>query len=301
MSNFLIEAAVTNNKGKIRQNNEDNFYLNGEVLSLERMDDGGTFEHCSSHDGQVYSVCDGMGGEDSGELASYTAVSMLADAVKSGANFFERAKMTALVRKISDTIWKVAKGKDQQSGTTMVMCAIRGGNAVVAHVGDSRAYLFREKKLRRLTKDHSEVQRMVSLGIINEEDARNHPKRNIINQYLGMPSDEVRVEPTFSQAIPLQAGDSLLLCSDGVTDMITDEQIAEAFLSSANMRDASRKIVDQALENGGRDNITALCLQVKKVPPYKRGSKLSRLLLALCGVSAFVSLYLWIELLLRLG
>ena len=143
-------------------------------------------------------------------------------------------------------------------GTTAVCALVRGGEATLCHAGDSRAYLCRGGKLTQLTHDHSYVQELVDCGTITEEEAEHHPQKNIITRALGV---DYRLEPEVT-SVQLQAKDLLLLCSDGLTNMVPVEQM-EQLLAQGPFYDLPDRLVDAANENGGSDNITALLLAVE--------------------------------------
>ena len=143
-------------------------------------------------------------------------------------------------------------------GTTAVCALVRGGKAYLSHAGDSRAYLYRDGKLAQLTHDHSYVQELVDCGTITQEQAEHHPQKNIITRALGV---DYRLEPEVT-SVQLQAKDLLLLCSDGLTNMVPVEQM-EQLLAQGPFYDLPDRLVDAANENGGSDNITALLLAVE--------------------------------------
>ena len=143
-------------------------------------------------------------------------------------------------------------------GTTAVCALVRGGEATLCHAGDSRAYLYRDGKLAQLTHDHSYVQELVDCGTITQEQAEHHPQKNIITRALGV---DYRLEPEFTTA-PLQKGDILLLCSDGLTNAVPTEQL-EQLLRSGSFYDLPDVLIRTANENGGPDNITALLVGVE--------------------------------------
>ena len=143
-------------------------------------------------------------------------------------------------------------------GTTAVCALVRGGKVFLCHAGDSRAYLYRDGRLAQLTHDHSYVQELVDCGTITEEEAEHHPQKNIITRALGV---DYRLEPEVT-SVQLQAKDLLLLCSDGLTNMVPVEQM-EQLLAQGPFYDLPDRLVDAANENGGSDNITALLLAVE--------------------------------------
>ena len=139
--------------------------------------------------------------------------------------------------------------------TTLVMAVVENGMAVLANVGDSRGYLFREGNLKPVTRDHSVVQELVELGQLTSEEAAVHPHRHIITRAVGL--DELTEASLYE--IPVQAGDRFLLCSDGLTDMLEASQI-EAYMTMENEKDMVHALLDGANESGGVDNITAAVL-----------------------------------------
>lgn len=258
---LLIHGVVANNKGRVRKNNEDNFYLNGVYMKREKMDEGAFLTSSSQDVVQLYAVCDGMGGTDCGEDASYAAVQGLSVRKAEHAEMMDAQMLTASLRTISDEIYAKAKRKGQKSGTTIVMMLIKGQKAVFANVGDSRIYRFRNKKLSQISVDHSKVQRMISMGLLTPEQAKKDPSRHVITQYLGMSSD-IKVSPYIVRENELCHDDTYLLCSDGLTDMVEDMQIEEILNKHAGLQDAADALVKMALANGGRDNVTVMLLRV---------------------------------------
>ena len=143
-------------------------------------------------------------------------------------------------------------------GTTAVCALVRSGKAYLCHAGDSRAYLFRDGSLAQLTHDHSYVQELVDCGTITVEEAEHHPQKNIITRALGV---DYRLDPEFT-SVAVHPGDILLLCSDGLTNMISDEEIA-LVLREVPFFEAPSILVDRALQAGGQDNITVLLMGVE--------------------------------------
>lgn len=253
-----ISAAVCSHKGNVRNNNEDNFFLNGLYMELRAMDAGGLWTLDSEDDCLLFAVCDGMGGQESGELASTAAVSGLAEALaelRRGADV--RHTIDEAVARINQAVLAIDDGK---SGSTAVLLCARKGVATVANLGDSRAYLLRDGKLRRLTQDHTEVQRLINLGVVSPQEAETHYRRHALTRYLGLQMDGFALTPQYAKDIPLKQGDVFLLCSDGLTEMLGDEAIAT--LLAQEPADSCRALVQAALEAGGRDNVTVLALRV---------------------------------------
>ena len=209
-------------------------------------------------------VCDGMGGARGGREASVSACDVIehsfheqyAQCLPGDEEKFLKRALTGANR----FVFQKASREEELAGmgTTAVCALVRGSNAFICHAGDSRAYLVRDGKLTQLTHDHSYVQELVDCGTITEEEAEHHPQKNIITKALGV---DYRLEPEVT-SVQLQAKDLLLLCSDGLTNMVPVEQM-EQLLAQGPFYDLPDRLVDAANENGGSDNITALLLAVE--------------------------------------
>ena len=187
-------------------------------------------------------VCDGMGGARGGREASVSACDVIEH------SFHEQYA-------------QCLPGEEEElagMGTTAVCALVRGGNAFICHAGDSRAYLVRDGRLTQLTHDHSYVQELVDCGTITAEEAEHHPQKNIITRALGV---DYRLDPEFT-SVPVQKGDMLLLCTDGLTNVLPKEKIEEIF-TKGGFYDIPDRLVDAANAGGGPDNITALLLGVE--------------------------------------
>ena len=263
MAEWYLEAAARNHKGNLRTNNEDNFYLNGKWMSLEAMAHGGRMMAESAANFQMYAVCDGMGGEAAGEQASFEAAQSLAALQTSHLEGISNLELLAALALLTDRIHRLNKGSDEHTGTTLTAILWQGGLLRVLNIGDSRVYRLRTGIMTQLTTDHSEVQRMVNLGLMNPFQARLSPQRHLIHQYLGLSSGDTAFEPYLSTPQRVQTGDLYLLCSDGLIDMVEDESIRRILLRAKDTADAVDMLVQQALDNGGHDNVTALCVRVR--------------------------------------
>ena len=205
----------------------------------------------------VFAVADGMGGHKGGDVASSLAIQVLGgDALPSdGAELVERvreANRAVYERSSSDT---AVEGM----GTTMTATIAGGGALRLAHVGDSRAYLLREGTLRRLTEDHTLVQRMVSEGHLTEEEASVHPQRSVITRVLGV-EDRVQID---EGAVEVRDGDRILLCTDGLTGMVSEGEIETILTRAPDPQAAADQLVAAANEAGGLDNITVVVLDIE--------------------------------------
>jgi protein phosphatase len=237
---LVIKADGTSDVGQLRSGNEDSFLLD--------------------HDHNLYAVADGMGGHAAGEVASRLAVEALKEAWAEGAE--GESDDDKMVRGFSVANERIREEVERDAarhgmGTTLVAAHFEGGEARIANVGDSRAYVLRAGNLRQITTDHSWVREQLDSGKISAEEAANHPFRNVITRALGTrPQVEVDL-----LNLPLEGGDRLLLCSDGLTGMLEDEEITRILMESSDTQEAVARLVDEANEAGGEDNITVVLIE----------------------------------------
>lgn len=255
-----IQASAINNKGRVRTNNEDSFYVNGIFMPRDRMDNGALLTRDFRNNVQLYAVCDGMGGTDSGEDASFCAVRELEKRKDDYQVLAEEEEIKDTLRQISDKVYEEATARGQKSGTTIVMMLVQAEQAIFANVGDSRIYRFRNQKLTQISLDHSKVQRMISMGLMTPEQARKDPGRHVITQYLGMAPD-VRISPYIVRD-EMQKDDIYVLCSDGLTDMVEDIQIEAILKEKRKLQDTAKTLFETAMKNGGRDNATIVLVHI---------------------------------------
>jgi PPM family protein phosphatase len=215
----------------------------------------------------LFVVADGMGGAQAGEVASGLAAETFAAGLPDGGSPEERLAAQALEanRRIHER-----SRRDHEvagMGTTLTAAYVDGDEVALAHVGDSRAYLLRDGELTQLTRDHTLVEELVRRGRLTEEEAAGHPQRSIITRALG-PEPDVEVD-TFTQRV--RDGDVLLLCSDGLTSMVSEAEVGAILRGAASLRDAGRALVEAANEAGGRDNITVVLVRLEEVGDARPG------------------------------
>ena len=242
-----MKLAGKTDVGRVRQENQDD-YRAGELPG-----------------GAVWAlVCDGMGGAKGGREASQGACNVIENFFQEqyaqcGAGQEEPFLKKALLYANRFVFQKAAHEEALAGmGTTAVCALVRSGNVYLCHAGDSRAYLIRDGKLTQLTHDHSYVQELVDCGTITEEEAEHHPQKNIITKALGV---DYRLEPEFTAA-KLKREDRLLLCTDGLTNMVPVEE-REELLAQGTFYDLPDRLIEAANAHGGSDNITALLLAVE--------------------------------------
>lgn len=227
--------ATASHQGMVRKNNEDAMFP-----TTSGESDGGA----------VLMVADGMGGHVAGEVASRLAVNAAASNDLSPSD-----RVAAGNRAIREEVSR--EPEFEGMGTTMTLVALAGDVARFGHVGDSRAYLLRGGELRQITEDHTVANEYVALGRISAEEAATHPQRHMLTRTLGL----TRFVNVDEPEVPLEEGDRLLLCSDGLTEMVSDEVIADT-LGNSTPDDVVWKLIDLANEAGGVDNITVIVIDV---------------------------------------
>ena len=240
-----VTASVQTDPGCVREANED------------------TGRHINPNDpetlllkGTLTVVADGMGGHASGEVASQMAVDLISEIYYSHNGLSAPEALRNAIEIANQQIYETSMSGDEYAGmgTTVIALAVRDDTAFCAHVGDSRLYRFRNGSLEMLTVDHSQVMEMVKHGVITMEQARNHDDKNVILRAVGtQPVVEVEVSNEFA----ISAGDTFLLCSDGLSDMLEDAEIEAILRAETDLHTAGEKLITAAKNNGGHDNITA--------------------------------------------
>ena len=240
-----LTFAGLSDKGRLRENNQDAWFADPRQ--------------------GLFIVSDGMGGHAGGEVASNIVVQALPPLLDY--KFQDLTKPTATdaahllvaaIRELSEQVLTESRNHPTLAGmgATLVLCLVMGQQVVIGHLGDSRAYLLRNHELQRLTRDHSIVQILLDSGEIDEKEAATHPARGQITRAVGMPG----VALPDTQIMDMVSGDKLLLCCDGLTDMLTDQKITRILSNSDTPEAACRYLVDAANQAGGRDNITTVVL-----------------------------------------
>ncbi|RXZ77017.1 Stp1/IreP family PP2C-type Ser/Thr phosphatase [Paenibacillaceae bacterium] len=232
--------------GRIRLVNEDR-------ASVELLDSGVT----------LAIVADGMGGHQAGDVASQLAVEAFREALchTAAETDIDSAKqvMRQAILQANEVVYDMASQNEQyhNMGTTVVAAMLFAEQAIIGHIGDSRAYKMRDSALTRLTEDHTLVNELVKNGQISPEEAANHPRRNVLTRALGT-DQQVEVDV---RVVPWKAEDLLLLCSDGLSNMLTEEQMLETLqIEELNLDEKADRLVELALHAGGDDNITVVLL-----------------------------------------
>ena len=206
----------------------------------------------------LFIVADGMGGHNAGDLASRYTVETMVDYIEGASEKRPIPLLEAAVQAANQKVMEKARADKslEGMGTTVVAATVQEGCLYVANVGDSRLYLL-DDGIEQITRDHSLVEEMVRAGELGREEARNHPDKNIITRAVGTGET---VEIDFFD-VQLDEGVRILMCSDGLSNMVPDEEIRDILASGRDIEEGTRMLVDRANENGGKDNITAVVIE----------------------------------------
>jgi len=274
-----VEFGALTDIGRVRKNNEDQYLVARLGRSLEALMTNVPADAVPARldeFGYGMIIADGMGGAAAGEVASRLAVSLLVKLVSDTAKWGRRIDETeaeALMERLAEyysqihsSLMRRAETEPELSGmgTTLTVAYSFCLDLFVAHVGDSRAYLFRQGQLHKLTHDHTVAQRMVDQGMLPPEALATHRYRHILTNVLGGHSDRVDTE---IQHFRLADRDRLLLCTDGLSDMLDDNSITEVLRRIESPGDACRALVDRALAAGGKDNVTVVVAKYSSASP----------------------------------
>lgn len=257
---IFINSAVCSNKGRVRTNNEDNFYLDGLFMDETKRDQGGVFEKNDLTQG-LFAVCDGMGGEEAGEEASLLAV-RICDRYRLEGMSTQPEDLARFLKDGCKEVLQQARQNDNHSGATVSLLIATEDGLYAANMGDSRIYRLVGGDIEQVSEDHTEIQRLLRKRLITQAQAKAHPKRHMILQYWGMPLGIAPFKPFISRRIPYNVGERFLICSDGLTDMVDNSRIAQLLRQRKNVKEVTQDLVNEALQNGGKDNVTVMVLEI---------------------------------------
>ena len=243
----MIQAYAKSDQGKVREMNQDYYYIS---TPLDKV--------------QLYILADGMGGYNGGEIASKLAVETAKNYIENNFNEIEKDKDSIIqllgssMEYANMVVYEKSKEDPelQGMGTTLEICLIYNNKVYIGHIGDSRIYRIRKEFIRKLTQDHSYVQKLVKEGTITKEQAAHHPQKNMLMKALGCNAfvePDVMVKGFFKD-------DILIMCSDGLTNLVDQETIYQT-ASKKNIEQASKDLVQMANDNGGYDNITVVIIK----------------------------------------
>ncbi len=248
---FILDAACLCNMGRVRKNNEDNFFFNGRCLPETNVGLKHPVSMTRSLRSEVcVAVFDGMGGENFGEAASFAAAECMKQAEHALIDYFipEKEYLEDMCVKINEAVLSRASELcTSRMGSTLVALYFSHGYVYACNLGDSRAYRLRDGEFLQISKDH-----------VEQREGR---KKSPLTQHLGIDPEDFLIEPYIAKG-ELQRGDQYLICSDGLTDMLTNLEIAAIMADSETMEECARSLVDAALEHGGKDNVTVIVCRI---------------------------------------
>lgn len=254
-----LSAACLCNMGRVRGNNEDNFYFDGRTMPLDHTSlDKPLLQDVSTSPFAAFGVFDGMGGEENGEVASFVAAETFKDKCRWLREYVAPPQqfLAEASAAMNDAVAAEARKVPGRVGTTGVMLCFSEDEVYCGNVGDSRAYRFHKSALFQLSTDHNDAKFLRDHGVVGRK-----PR---LTQYIGLDPEEMMIEPSYAKE-KLQQGDRYLLCSDGLTDMLDNLTLCSILKNSATVQQGVEALMDTALERGGRDNITIILVEVEEV------------------------------------
>jgi protein phosphatase len=266
---LTVRSFGLTDKGKVRSSNEDQFLITAmsKTLQVQQTSLPQPPVLHSSEQGHLFAVADGMGGHVGGEKASSLALDTIGNFAVDTLKWFRELRgsegdkvLAEFQQAVGQADAKILAEAAQRPelrgmGTTLTMAYSLADELFVAHVGDSRCYLLRQGLLYQITRDHTMVQEMVRMGVLQPEEAAHHKLRHVITNVVGGHDAGIQVEV---HKVHLESGDVVLLCTDGLTEMVGNEEIATTLHRTADPEEACRRLVDRANEQGGKDNITVV-------------------------------------------
>ena len=242
-----MNAIGKTHQGIKRNNNEDAYIILNDKIS------------CLSN---LYIVADGMGGHHAGEVASHNAIKFFCDYVYNN-NFKGNDILDFLIdaaKYANNKVYEKSCEEDNYAGmgTTFTACTIKGSKGYACHIGDSRIYVINEEGIKALTTDHSYVQEMIRAGELTKDEAEIHPKKNALTRALGT---DINLQVD-GYIFSLKQGDKILMCTDGLTNMIRDDEIKDIVINKENLESSIECLIKIANQNGGIDNITAILVEI---------------------------------------
>lgn len=269
-ANYVLQGHVKSHVGCVRTNNEDNYILLGQLnKDAANEAEADTYSSHPMGEWSCIGIFDGMGGGEKGEVAANIAATELKKSMEQMQEY-QYAGSRDVDSKVREAFLSANNQiVEMQShvgvyGTTGTVCCLNGSQFRIYHLGDSRAYLFRDGQLFKLTSDQTVAQMKIDAGFYDKDDPRVQMEMHQLTKYIGCDGSGEYLKPQESEWMPLKRDDRILLCSDGLYDMCSPEQIRGILAENPASDDASEALIAAALENGGRDNVTCLVAKIHK-------------------------------------
>lgn len=265
VTNYKVRVSVSSNIGKVRGNHEDNFYLPGVYIHDSYKSDFSASYIMKNPNGMCFAVFDGMGGAAYGEVASEIAVRTLRKYEKKlvkadGTRMLDQLISEFTTEANNEIIEMLEEKHCQTGGTTLALLYFMNDSVKIYYLGDSRVYRITEEEITRLTRDHTLANQKIEAAIMTEEQAKNSPDQHRLTLFVGSDRKKVGLSADSRQPVPVEVGYKFMLCSDGLSNMLSDQEI-QTILQDGYQNEAEA-LVQGALEKGGTDNITCIVLEV---------------------------------------
>ncbi len=256
-----LNCAVITAVGKLKSGNQDNFFANG-IMKSSPFAFNEEYFNTSDRSENVYAVFDGMDGEECGDAASFICAKCIEGFYRVGTF---SGKAMECIRTANELVCEYAREHTlDKCGSTMALVHIKDGVANFYNLGDSRIYHLTKDRFERRSVDHTNVQQLVRLGVLTSEQAKTDPRRHSLSQYVGIPTEEMAVEPCVFENVPVYDADRILICTDGLWDIVDEALIEKALRSAQNAEKTARTLCKLALDAGGKDNITVIVIEAEK-------------------------------------
>lgn len=266
VSEYILEGHAASDVGNVRKNNEDNFILRKAIN--ENAANQKSADVCAAYRlgrWNCIAVFDGMGGGEKGEEASQSAATAILATLEQLGEYASYGQIDEAIRQgfvnANNAIVKLQQ-ESAVYGTTGTVCCMDGRKFRIYHLGDSRAYLFREGQLFQLTRDQTVAQMKIDAGFYSKDDPQVEAEKHQLTEYIGCDWTTENLRPIESAWIEIQSGDIIVLCSDGLYDMCTDMEMEHILRKASGTDGAADELVEKALANGGRDNVTCIVAKV---------------------------------------
>lgn len=256
---MIVQYAAKTHCGLIRENNEDNFWINGCYKANPECKE---YALCGQMPDAEFAVavCDGMGGEENGEIAALHAVESMKNC---GYKQFKETAFESIRVANQKICEEILKLDGKRSGAAIAALYIDEQRVFGCNVGDCRIYRYFNGKLDLLSRDHTRAQSMVQMGVMTREEADRSKEKHRLTQYLGIFEHEMIIEPDYMEW-QIQTGETYLLCSDGLTDMLWESEIEMILSQKESVEELCDELISEALDSGGKDNITVVLLRIKE-------------------------------------